>query len=286
MTTFAAGAAVPVRAGPTRCGGVWVRLLLVLVLSALGVTVRAPSALAADGEGERRGDDNTAVAVNEADGSSIFDLAFSIRKVNDGVVDQTNTAVAYASCSDCQTVALAFQVVLVYGDVPVVTPENRSLAVNNECAECLTFASATQLVIGVDGPSRLTADGVHRLVALRHTLRALEDRVAQLSPAELAAEVSAVERELLTIFTDELVPAHPPSDRDTRAEGSGDPTTSSTTPDGSSGGAPGPTEPTTTTTSSTTSASVDTSTSSTTPAEAGGSSVPTAGQLSTSSTSP
>ena len=35
--------------------------------------------------------------------------------VTDGVVDQQNLAVAYASCTDCQTVALAFQVVLVVG---------------------------------------------------------------------------------------------------------------------------------------------------------------------------
>ena len=68
------------------------------------------------------GGDNAAVAVNTEDGASVFRLAFSIRQVAGGVVDETNSAYALASCVDCQTVALAFQVVLVWGGAQVVVP--------------------------------------------------------------------------------------------------------------------------------------------------------------------
>lgn len=175
---------------------------LVALLVALGP---APGALAADEPSG--GDTNQAVAVNTEDGASVFRLAFSIRQVTDGVVDQENLAYAYASCTDCRTVALAFQVVIVVGDANYVAPVNQSVAVNDQCAECLTFASATQIVIGVDGPVVFTPEGHRRLAALRQRMAELESRLGQLTAAQLAAEVSSIERELIAILREELVPA-------------------------------------------------------------------------------
>ena len=51
-------------------------------------------------------DDTAAVAVNTKDGSSVFRLAFSIKKVAGDVVDNANAAVAYSSCESCRTIAL------------------------------------------------------------------------------------------------------------------------------------------------------------------------------------
>jgi putative peptide zinc metalloprotease protein len=153
------------------------------------------------------GDTNEAVAVNTEDGASVFRLAFSIRHVTDGTVDQENTALAYASCTDCKTVALAFQVVIVVGGANYVAPVNQAGAVNEQCVECLTFASATQIVIGVDGPVVLTAEGRRRLVLLYMRMKALEGRMDQLTAAQLATEVSAIEQELIAILSEELVPA-------------------------------------------------------------------------------
>jgi putative peptide zinc metalloprotease protein len=155
------------------------------------------------------GDTNQAVAVNTEDGASVFRLAFSIRHVTDGVVDQQNLAYAYASCTDCKTVALAFQVVIVVGGANYVAPVNQSAAVNDQCAECLTFASATQIVVGVDGPVVLTPEGRQRLAALRRRMAELEARLDQLSAAQLAAEVSSIEQELIAILSEELVRAGP-----------------------------------------------------------------------------
>ena len=73
-------------------------LLALALLPALLVLPAAPAAAAGG-----TGDDNTAVAVNTEDGASVFRLAFSIRRVANGVIDETNSAYALASCTDCQT---------------------------------------------------------------------------------------------------------------------------------------------------------------------------------------
>ena len=92
------------------------RLLLVLVgLIALAALAAAPPASAQD---------NSAVAVNTKDGTNLFKFAFDIRRVMGDVVENQNAAVAYANCEDCQTVAVAIQIVLVFSDPSVVTPEN------------------------------------------------------------------------------------------------------------------------------------------------------------------
>ena len=190
-------------------------------LLAAVVLLGAPAA----GAQERTGDDNVAVAVNTEDGASVFRLAFSIRRVADGVVDQTNTAVALASCTDCQTVALAFQVVLVRGEADVVTPVNQALAYNAECVECVTYASATQIVLGFDGNVRFTSDGYRRLTALHKTLRELEDLAPELTVAELNAQVQAAKAELIDILATQTVVNEPGPEATTT-------TTSTTATDG------------------------------------------------------
>jgi putative peptide zinc metalloprotease protein len=182
---------------------------LVAGLTALVVALAPATAVRAADE-PSGGDTNQAVAVNTEDGASVFRLAFSVRHVTDGVVDQQNLAFAYASCTDCRTVALAFQVVIVVGDANYVAPVNQSAAVNDQCAECLTFASATQIVVGVDGPVVFTPEGHRRLAELRRQMAELEARMGQLTAAQLAAEVSRLEQELIAILREELVPAGTP----------------------------------------------------------------------------
>ena len=229
--------------------------LAVLALpAALTFSVASPAA-ADDAPG---GDATSAVAVNTEDGASLFRLAFSIRYVADGVVDQTNSAYALASCTDCQTVALSFQVVLVNGDADLIVPENQAVAYNDECVDCLTYASATQIILGYDGPVRFTDEGRQRLHALRQSLLELESRVAELSPAELHAAVSAAKAELLAILDEELVEMGKP--------GPDEPTTTTSVPTTTSTTAGSTTAPTTSTSStSTSSTSTTSSTTSTAP---------------------
>ena len=97
--------------------------------------------------------DNQALAVNTEDGSVAYDVSFSLVWADgDDDVLNRNEAYAAASCRDCRTVAVAFQVVLMVGSVDVVVPQNLSTAVNYACLECVTYALATQLVVTVPGP--------------------------------------------------------------------------------------------------------------------------------------
>src|SRR5689334_2393044 len=110
---------VPGRRAP---GRILVGLLLAVVGFASSIVV-SPAAFADNGTPT-----NDAVAVNTKDGSSVFKLAFSVRSIENSTVAPENGAVAYASCSNCQTVAIAVQVVFVVGSPQVFTPENLAIA--------------------------------------------------------------------------------------------------------------------------------------------------------------
>ncbi|HVE45542.1 MAG TPA: hypothetical protein VNA57_02180 [Acidimicrobiales bacterium] len=217
--------------------------------------ISARPALADDAPG---GEDNAAVAVNTEDGASVFRLAFSVRMVANGVIDEDNRAYALASCANCQTVALAFQVVLVWGDVDVVIPENQAVAYNDQCVECLTYASASQIVLGFDGPVRFTADGRRRLAEWYRSLSELEERVGELSVIELNAAVVSAKAALVTILSEELVTA--PAGQGGLATTS---TTTSTIPVGATTTSDAPSSSTTSSPSTSSSTTSATSTSST-----------------------
>jgi putative peptide zinc metalloprotease protein len=192
------------------------RRAVTAVLVAVAIALSTAPSASADGS-------NDATAVNTEDGSSVFRFALSVRNVADGVVDETNTATAEASCVDCTTIAIAFQVILVHGDADYVAPENKALAANVECDECLTYAKATQIVVDMDGKV-LSANGRRRLALLDQRMRRVERNANQMSDAELLAEAQYAQRELLSIFSEELVPIGSEAEN-----GTGTTTTSTTT---------------------------------------------------------
>ncbi len=184
-------------------------LIALVIAASVAVPLAAATAADNDGTSESKSGDNIAIAVNTEDGTIVFEVAFSVRRVNNGVVDNTNIAAALASCTDCTTVAIAFQAVLVTRDPDILIPQNLALAFNDHCTGCVTYASATQLVFGYSGQVRITGDGRQRLHALRDRLLDLQERAADLTLSELIAEVDAAEREMLAIFTDEIVELGP-----------------------------------------------------------------------------
>lgn len=154
--------------------------------------------------------DTTAIAINTKDGFDVFKLAFQIRRATQDVVDTGNGAVAYASCTDCQTVAIAIQVVLISGyDSSVVAPENLAIAINDNCVLCDTLASAYQFVLTAEGTLRFTAEGRQRLAKIRQALHDL--RKADLTGAEIQATLDTLMDELADILSTELVEAGPPA---------------------------------------------------------------------------
>jgi putative peptide zinc metalloprotease protein len=212
--------------------------LLVTVVALVLGAARATSAQAQD---------NTAVAINTKDGTDIFKLAFKIVRANQDVIDQSNAAVAFNSCEECSSIAIAFQVILIFSDPDVVTSENLALAVNFECDACVAFASAYQWLLTTGGPVRFTEEGNRRLAELRIELHELLQ--SDLTLEQLIAELERIQDEIAEILANELVPAGPPEEGD----GGGETTTEATT-----------TAPPETTTEATTTAATTTEESTTT----------------------
>jgi putative peptide zinc metalloprotease protein len=150
--------------------------------------------------------DNAAVAINTKDGSSIFRLAFDVRRTMHDVVDSSNAAVAFSSCESCRTVAVAIQVVLVMSDPTVVSPENVALAINLECVACATLASAYQYVTTVGGPVHFDAEGSKEIAEIRKALRDLAKQ-PDLPLEVVQAEVDALVERLYAVLDTHLVPA-------------------------------------------------------------------------------
>ena len=180
-------------------------ILLFVVTAASAAIPLTPVRAAGDDAPPTTADDNLAIAVNTTDGTVVFDVSFSLRRDADGVVDETNVAAALASCTGCTTVAFAFQAVLVTRNANVVIPQNVAIAFNDQCTECFTYASASQVVLGFSGPVRITHDGRMRLRDLRQALGELEARAAELAPGQFLAAAEAIERELISIMSEEVV---------------------------------------------------------------------------------
>ena len=254
-----------------------IALLLALAAAALGLLAPAPA-------GAQSAGDTSAVAVNQTDGASIFRLAFDIRQVTGEVVDQTNAAIAYSSCTECRTVAISVQILLVQGSPTTVTPQNYAIAVNDQCTLCDSLALAYQFAVGGGpDPLYLTGRGIRELMAIKRELRRLP--VDQLGDAEITARVNALMDRVSTVLDTQLTtrpprPQRRESDRERAPPGSATPagttaptettpadtTPADTTPAGS---VPGDTTPTDTAPTGTTpadTAPADTAPGATTPA--------------------
>ena len=175
------------------------RRLLTLVLAsvcAFGLATGAPTAAYAG--------DNAAISVNTKDGTTVFRVAFAIRHVMGDVVDQTNGAVAYASCTDCAAVAVAFEIVLVEGDPSTVTPTNVAIAINENCDTCVAVAEAYQFVLGTGGLVHFDAEGNRTLADIRSQLRSL--RKEDLTLDQLQATLDDIAARIADVLTNHLVP--------------------------------------------------------------------------------
>jgi putative peptide zinc metalloprotease protein len=202
--------------------------IVAAVFLALALAVGVPAAAQAD---------NSAVAVNTKDGSSVFRFAFAVRHVMSDVVDETNSAVAFSSCTDCTTTAIAIEIVLVEGSPSTFTPTNQAYAINYQCTLCNTFAAAYQFVIQGTGPMHFTHDALYQLAKIRKAIRELEDQ--NLDPFALQAALDPLIAQLKDVLATGLVSG--PIDGD---EGNGEnPSTNERAPP--SGGGSSPTTTTT-----------------------------------------
>jgi putative peptide zinc metalloprotease protein len=155
------------------------------------------------------GGDTAAIAINTKDGADIFRIAFAIKRAMGDVVDNGNAAVAYASCTDCQTVAVSIQVVLMMNDPSVVTPTNLAIAINEECTLCETLASAYQVILTTDGPVRFTPEGHREIAAIRRELLAM--RHAGLTIDEILVRLDGLMDRFFRVLMEEMIDTGPPA---------------------------------------------------------------------------
>jgi putative peptide zinc metalloprotease protein len=227
------------------------RRLLTLLLAALvssGLSAARPTPASAD---------NAAISVNTKDGTTVFKVAFAIRHVMSDVVTETNAAVAYNSCTDCASVAIAFEIVLVEGDASVISPTNIAIAFNENCSTCVAVAEAYQFVLGNGGGAvHFDAEGNRILAELRRRLHAL--RKEDLTIDRLQAILDDMSAQIADVLANHLVSTGPALPQETTTTA---PTTSTTTTTPTTSTTPTTTEETTTTTTTpTTTAEVTTTT--------------------------
>jgi putative peptide zinc metalloprotease protein len=146
---------------------------------------------------------NTVIAENTSDGTSVFDLAFDVRTITGGsTVAPGNVAIAMSSCSNCQTVAIAVQVVFVIGSPDVFAPENGAVAVNADCSFCDTLATAYQFVVQSSVPVRFTHEGKKQLHDIYKQLQALEG--TGLTATEIQARVDDLMQQMADVLATEV----------------------------------------------------------------------------------
>jgi putative peptide zinc metalloprotease protein len=143
---------------------------------------------------------NQALAVNTTNDTVSYDIAFALvwAEGSEDPVTNTNEAYAFASCSNCAAVAIAFQVVLVIGDADVVVPQNLAGALSYDCVQCLTYALATQLVVTLDRP--LSPTGMAALNQVWAQLADLARSIQQYPLSELRARLTTFEQQILNVI--------------------------------------------------------------------------------------
>ena len=154
--------------------------------------------------------DNQAAAFNTTDDSVTYDVAFALVWATGDEVLNVNEAHAYASCSNCVTVAVAFQVVLIMDHARVVVPQNLAVAANYECYQCITAAIANQLVLSVE-----ETPGEEQLLALGDVwgrLTQFGQTITSYSLAQISAQLEAFQAEIVAILDN--APPVPPGHAD------------------------------------------------------------------------
>ena len=152
--------------------------------------------------------DNQAVAINTTDGTAMYDVAFALVWVTDGEdALNRNEAQAWASCTSCASVAVAYQVVLVVDDDPtddnVAAPENLAGALNYNCVNCLTYALAQQLFLTLDGP--LSEEAMTELDAVWQQIAEYGDAISrgEVPVDEVAETIGGYNAQILAIIEED-----------------------------------------------------------------------------------
>lgn len=146
---------------------------------------------------------NEVVVLNTTDGRFAQRSGFGIAKVTGDTAENQNAAAATSSCTDCRTVAVAVQIVLVQRtDAANISPRNFAIAINNNCLRCETFAAAYQYIVTTQGIVRFTPEGQRRLSELQNQIRAIAATDGMPFP-ELEAQIDALVEQMWAVVDEE-----------------------------------------------------------------------------------
>jgi putative peptide zinc metalloprotease protein len=149
--------------------------------------------------------DNQALSIVTSDGGTAYNVAFALVWATGDSVLNANEAYAFASCTKCEAVSIAFQVVLIVGDAHLVAPQNIAEAVNYGCVACVTQALAAQLVVQV--PDALSPGAMKQLDQLWAQIMTWSKNLDGLTFAQIQAQLQQFEDQILQIVKPELVGA-------------------------------------------------------------------------------
>jgi putative peptide zinc metalloprotease protein len=181
-------------------------------------------------------DDNQSLAVNTRDNTISYDVAFALVWItDDSPALNRNESYAFASCTNCGAVSVAFQVVLVTGENHVAAPQNISAAVNYDCVNCLTYALATQLFLTLDGP--LSDDGMKSIAAVWQDIADFGKHITEVPLSQMQDRLTAYEQQIMSIIETEQGPLAPDSPSSSPSATSSESATSTASPTAPSTGA-------------------------------------------------
>jgi putative peptide zinc metalloprotease protein len=183
------------------------RLLPFIVAICSTFLIGTPLSAAAEGGGAN----HVVLATTTADGSSLERSGLQVGHAGGPTVASSNIAAALSyACTGCNSVAVAFQAVLVTGDPNTVVPANAAVATNVACTSCTAYAFAYQYVLSTDGPVHLSLDGQQKIGTLREEIRGLAE--SDLPPDVLTQQLDAVAADFKATIDEELIAAGKPVD--------------------------------------------------------------------------
>ncbi|HEU5269064.1 MAG TPA: M50 family metallopeptidase [Jatrophihabitans sp.] len=142
--------------------------------------------------------DNQTLAVNTANGTVVYDVAFAMVWADSDTVLNKNEAYAFAHCQNCQATAISFQVLLIVGQAHVIVPQNISAAVNYQCLACLAQALAVQLVVTLpDTPSQ---SELQQLETLWQQIQQFSQHLQGMSFTDIQNRLTGYEQQIMDVL--------------------------------------------------------------------------------------
>jgi putative peptide zinc metalloprotease protein len=172
---------------------------VVVIVAVVSLTLIISSSVA---QADQGGPINRVWVQNMVDGSARHRSRADVAEIAGPTVTPENSAFAYATCTDCRTVAVAVQVVMVVGPVSDFRPVNFAVAVNYLCVRCQTFAYANQVLLPVPGEVEMHND-------TEDQIRALKKQIASVAAStetfdQMTSHLDALTRQLVSVITDAL----------------------------------------------------------------------------------